>query len=64
MAVDSGNVLTTADQINIAFLNQLQVEVWQDDILIDSGIIEKHIKDAVKINGMYYVKRQNDFRLR
>jgi len=58
------NQLSNSDHFNTAFLQQLPVEVWQDGEKINAGIIERHIKDAVKINGMYYVKSQNEFRVR
>lgn len=55
--MEPGHELRTADDFKTAFLRQLPVEVWQDGELIDSGPIEKHIKNAVRINGMYYVKK-------
>jgi hypothetical protein len=36
-------------------LRQLHVTVYQQDELLDvGGIIEKHTKDTVKINGGYF----------
>ncbi|WP_020621032.1 hypothetical protein [Paenibacillus daejeonensis] len=54
--------LQTSADINDAFLRQLQVEVWDGNRLEDyGGQIERHIKDAARINGVYYVKSQYQF---
>lgn len=51
------------DLINNAFLHRLPIGIWQDGEPVDYGLIELHIKDAVKVNGMYYVKSQYEFRI-
>ncbi len=49
--------------INFAFINSIPISIWQDGELQDYGLIELHIKDAVKVNGLYYMKSQYEFRL-
>ena len=57
--------LRTAADFDRAFREQLPVEVWDGDTVEDyGGPIELHIKDAVKINGMYYVKSMYQFYIR
>ncbi|WP_020615758.1 hypothetical protein [Paenibacillus daejeonensis] len=54
--------LRTAADFDRAYLEQLRVEVWDDESIEDyGGPIELHIKDAVRINGMYYVKSMYQF---
>jgi len=61
----SGSTLTTAADFNTAFLQGLNVIVWQDESIVQYGSqIERHIKDAVKINGTYYVKSHHEFRVK
>lgn len=50
-------------QLNRAFLDRLPISIWQDGELVDHGLIELHIRDAVKVNGTYYVKSQYKFRI-
>lgn len=59
--MDTGQALRTADDFNTAFLRQLPVRASQDEEQIDRGTIEKHIKNAVRIKGIYSVNDQNEF---
>lgn len=56
-------LLRSSSDFNDAFIDKLIVEVWLDDVPIDVGTIEQHTVDSVKINGTYYVKSQNEFRV-
>ncbi|WP_437348679.1 hypothetical protein [Paenibacillus humicus] len=49
--------------MNYAFLHRIPIGIWQDGEPVDYGLIELHIKDAVKVNGKYYVKSQYEFKL-
>jgi hypothetical protein len=49
--------------LNYAFLHRLPISIWQDGEPQAYGLIELHIKDAVRVNGMYYVKSQHEFRI-
>lgn len=49
--------------LNYAYLNSIPISIWQDGEPQAFGLIELHIKDAVRVNGMYYVKSQHEFRL-
>lgn len=47
--------------LNEAYLNQKNVEVWSEQSLETIGEIEKHLRDYVKINNMYYLKALHQF---
>lgn len=56
--------LTVAD-INLAFLQQQPIEVWQGGKRLGAGMIVKHTKeDIVLDDGMHYLKSNCEFRLR
>lgn len=51
--------------INHSFLHRLPIEVYQDGELIGTGIIIQHTKDYIKLDdGMYYMKRNCEFRIK
>lgn len=55
-------LLFKASHFNEAILQQLHVEVYQDDVLLDyGGTIEKQTKETIKINGAYYMKSACQF---
>jgi len=62
-------VIHTDTELFAASLFQLHVSVWErtaDDIPVrteDGGVIEKFTPLSVKINGVYYVRSECEFRV-
>lgn len=57
--------LRTAADFDRTYQQQWRVEVWSNHVIEDyGGPIELHIKDAVRINGVYYVKSMYQFYVR
>lgn len=57
--------MSQVEEINHAFLHQLRIEVWQDGEKIGAGDISRHTKeDVVLDDGMHYLKRNCEFRIK
>lgn len=60
-----GFVLQSPHHLQVAMHNSLPVEVWQRGKLLDyGGPIESISTDAVKINGVKYLRSTCEFRIR
>jgi hypothetical protein len=61
----NGLILKTDADFDNAIFFGLNINVWQDNEILDyGGIIESYSKDAVRINGAYYLKATCEFKVR